>query len=68
MSVRFGLKRRDRVKKSIMKDKEQKRNPRRLGLSRETIRLLDEPALLKLAVGGSAKPGGCALTTSTAGC
>lgn len=40
------------MKKEKMKDRQQDRRPRRLSLSRETIRLLDDPALLGLARGG----------------
>ena len=42
------------MKKNKTKDQEQKRKPRRLSLSRETIRVLDDPALLELAIGGTA--------------
>jgi hypothetical protein len=41
------------MKKKKTKDQEQKRKPRRLRLSRETIRLLSDPALLGLARGGA---------------
>jgi hypothetical protein len=40
------------MKKNRMKDQEPRRKPRRLTLSRETILVLDDPALLKLARGG----------------
>ena len=40
------------MKKNKTKDQEQKLKPRRLSLSRETIRLLNAPALLGLARGG----------------
>jgi hypothetical protein len=40
------------MKKNKPKDQEQERQPRRLGLSRETIRLLNDRALLELARGG----------------
>jgi hypothetical protein len=39
------------VKKNNTKNQEQNRNPR-LGLNRETIRLLNQPALLEFAKGG----------------
>jgi hypothetical protein len=47
------------MKKKETKDQEQERNPRRLRLDRETIRVLHDPVLLKLV--------GAAGTTSTAG-
>ena len=40
------------MKKYDMRAEEQKQKPRRLSLSRETIRLLADPALLELARGG----------------
>jgi hypothetical protein len=40
------------MKKNKMKDQEQKRRPRRLVLSRETIKTLDDAALLELVRGG----------------
>ena len=40
------------MKKNRIKDQEEKRKLRRLRLSRETIRLLNDPALLGLARGG----------------
>ena len=40
------------MKKNRIKDQEEKRKLRRLSLSRETIRLLSDPALLGLARGG----------------
>ena len=40
------------MKKNRIKDQEEKRKPRRLRLNRETIRLLNAPALLGLARGG----------------
>lgn len=43
------------MKKDHAKDEKQKL--RRLGLSRETIRLLDDPALLGLARGGGLEQG-----------
>ena len=53
------------MKKDTTKDQKQKRS-RRLGLSRETILVLDDPALLELARGGwatSSQPGGMCETT-----
>ena len=47
------------MKKNKTKDQEQKRKPRGLRLSRETIRLLNAPALLGLARGGESA-GTCA--------
>jgi hypothetical protein len=44
------------VKKNNTKDQERGRNSRRLSLNRETIRLLDDPALLELARGGGPTP------------
>ena len=41
------------MKKKTTKDQEQKQKPRRLSLSRETIRTLDDPALVGLARGGT---------------
>jgi len=48
------------------KDQEQNRKPRRLSLSRETIRFLDDVALLGLARGGGGEGGSqpCSGTTS----
>jgi hypothetical protein len=43
------------MKKNETKDQEQKQ-PRRLRLNRETIRLLNDPALLGLARGGETNP------------
>lgn len=40
------------MKKNKTKNHEQKQKPRRLRLSRETIRNLNDPALLALARGG----------------
>ena len=40
------------MKKIKTQDQDQKRNPRRLSLNRETIRALNDPALLELAIGG----------------
>jgi len=42
------------MKKNKTKDLELKQKPRRLSLNRETIRFLDDPALLRLARGGDA--------------
>ena len=44
------------MKKDKTKDQEQKRTPRRLNLSRETILVLDGPELLGLAKGGVEEP------------
>ena len=44
------------MKKNKTKDQEQNRKPRRFSLSRETILLLDDPALLELARGAD-EPG-----------
>ena len=41
------------MKKNKTKDQEQKRKPRRLSLNRETIQILDDPALLEPARGGT---------------
>ena len=38
------------------KTQEQNRNPRRLSLNRETIKILDNPAFLELARGGRPDP------------
>jgi hypothetical protein len=40
------------MKKNKTKDEEQKRKPRRLSLNRETVLVLNDPALLELARGG----------------
>jgi hypothetical protein len=40
------------MKKNKTKDQEQKRKSRRLSLNRETIQVLNDPALLELARGG----------------
>lgn len=42
------------MKKNGTKDQEQK--PRRLSLNRETIQVLNDPALLELARGGGSGP------------
>jgi hypothetical protein len=47
------LKRRAHMKKNKTKGQEQKRKPRRLSLNRETILVLNDPALLELARGGT---------------
>ena len=39
------------MKKNEKKDQEQKRKPRRLGLNRETIQVLNDPAFLEKARG-----------------
>jgi hypothetical protein len=41
------------MKKKTTKDQEQNRKTRRLSLNRETIRTLDDPALVGLAGGGT---------------
>jgi len=41
------------MKKKTTKDQEQKRQPHRLSLNRETIRILNDPALLEIARGGT---------------
>ena len=49
-------------------DQEQKRKPRRLSLNRETIRALNDPMLLELAIGGTeatySQPPNCELGSS----
>ena len=40
------------MKKNGMKDQKQNRKPRRLSLNRETIQVLQDPALLEQAMGG----------------
>jgi hypothetical protein len=50
------------MKKNRERDQDQKQKPRRLTLSRETIKVLDEPALLELARGGlllASRAAGC---------
>lgn len=47
------------MKVNKRKDEEQKRQPRRLSLNRETIQILDDPALLERARGGSIGLSGC---------
>jgi hypothetical protein len=51
------------MKKSKTKGQEQNRKPRRLNLSRETIRLLNKPELLGLARGGETGGHSCACNT-----
>ncbi len=53
--------------KKKAKDKEQQRKPRRLILNRETIRFLDDSALLGLARGGwdGTHSSGATCTTTT---
>jgi hypothetical protein len=60
------------MKRNRMKDEKQQRKPRRLRLNRETIQVLNDPALLELARGGlrfseqiSAQEERCVNTTST---
>jgi hypothetical protein len=60
----LSVQEKDRMKKNKTKDEEQKRKPSRLSLSRETIRSLNDPALLEQARGGvtelgSEMPRGC---------
>jgi hypothetical protein len=47
------------MKKNRTKDQEQKRKPRRLSLNRETIRFLNDPALLALVKGGGTEAPEC---------
>jgi hypothetical protein len=47
------VKRKESMKKNETTDREKNRKPRRLSLNRETIQVLDDPALLELARGGS---------------
>ena len=51
------------MKKSRIKDQEEKRKLHRLRLNRETIRLLSDPALLGLARGGDTAYNTCQGTT-----
>jgi hypothetical protein len=53
------------MKKSKTKDQEQNRKLRRLSLSRETIRVLNDPTLLELARGGAIDTKKCCTGTST---
>jgi hypothetical protein len=60
------------MKKSKTKDQEQNWKPRRLSLNRETIRVLNEQVLLKLAKGGdvtsiNSSADCCRTTSSTRG-
>jgi len=52
------------MKKNKMQDQEQKGKPRRLSLSRETIKVLNDPALLELARGGMSNFESCGPATS----
>lgn len=54
------------MKKNKTKDQEQKRKSRRLSLNRETILVLNDPALLELARGEWCPTG--SITIHTAGC
>lgn len=54
----LSLERRSRVKKINKKDQEQNKKLRRLTLSRETIQVLNDPALLEV-VGGVVGPPTC---------
>jgi len=54
------------MKKNKTKDQEQKREPRRLSLNRETVRVLNDPALLALARGGEPETN-CPAHSSTSG-
>lgn len=60
------------MKKNKTKDQEQNRKQRRLSLNRETILVLNDPALLELARGGSALSGdpntSCNIDTRTIAC
>jgi hypothetical protein len=57
------MKRKALMKKNKMKDEEQKRQPRRLRVSRETILVLQHPTLLGRAKGGGLTP--CPTASST---
>jgi hypothetical protein len=48
----------------MKKNKTQNRTPRRLSLNRETILVLNDPALLERARGGISNFDGCLTTTS----
>jgi hypothetical protein len=52
------------MKKNKVQDQEQKGKPRRLSLNRETIKVLNNPALLELARGGLSRFDGCGPATS----
>jgi hypothetical protein len=52
------------MKKKATEDQETTPKPRRLRLKRETIRSLDDPALLGEARGGTVPPG-CPTTSQT---
>jgi len=61
------------MKKNKTNDLEQNRKLRRLGLNRETIRVLNDPALLALARGvgtwsNPEDPGGCITDPGSGGC
>ena len=59
------------MKKNEIRDEEQKRKPRRLRLSRETIQVLDDPAPLGLAKAGHGLtpcPTGSSTYVSESGC
>lgn len=55
------------MKKNKERDQEQKGKPSRLTLSRETLQVLDDPALLGVAQGGVAVAiaTGCSSSTQT---
>lgn len=53
------------MKKNKERDQEQKGKPRRLTLSRETLQILDDPALLGVAQGGVAAAIGTGCSSST---
>lgn len=53
------------MKKNKTTNQEQKRKPHRLRLNRETIHVLDDPALLELARGGRVGSGIESCETST---
>ncbi len=53
------------MKKNKAQDQEQKRKSRRLSLSRETIRFLDDPVFLELARGGGTLSGGVPTNCAT---
>jgi hypothetical protein len=55
------------MKKSL-ETREEKKKPRRLILSRETIKLLDDPALLRTARGGTFVGLGETTTERPTGC
>jgi hypothetical protein len=51
MSVQLSGKKENRMKKNKNKMKDQEQKPRRLSLNRETILILNDPALLGLVKG-----------------